>query len=516
MLLKLEHSAKSFPPLYAAVREITACTSNISESAQLLEECKQQAEEIDILKQLVRELQIDSGGADDGCARILGHIEEAFGADKRDFRAKTLQMFELKRRRRCTETQFRQLQVEAIKVLWKDLRMQSQMSLLQRLSPAAHARYSSSDLSVLEQLGLLEEGLTTLREELHDWAYDKGSSKICWVTGVEKTKVVYDLCKRLDESGKLGASFFCSANSPSCGDCRRIVPTIAYQLARNSDEFRSYICDLLQKNPDIGTLNVGQQLNALIPDGPHFGSTGKTTVVVIDALDECKSQNEVDLMIKALLSRAESLPFKVLVTSRHAPVQLNKVPEDGASLIRLNNCSRSSSTQSVQRQSTQTAGCARLTTPKTHVNALSQEHTHAEPPGMAGQTTFENILVKVEKNKSQQEMDPTSVRSGIVAKNFSSTGSFDRSVVGSMIKSSFVQQRGILISLNKHLHKMTRFLKTYDRKLPERLRPSTQVTLGGSPDCRLTFFSRKIVSKSENQNYCEHIKRWREVMLYVS
>ncbi|QRW22328.1 Gar1/Naf1 RNA-binding region protein [Rhizoctonia solani] len=519
MLLKLEHSAKSFPPLYAAVREITACTSNINESAQLLEECKQQAEEVDVLKQLVRELQIDSGAAEDERDRILGHIEEAFGTDKRDFRGKTLQMFELKRRRRCTETQFRQLQVEAIKILRKDLRMQSQMSLLQRLSPVERARYNSSDLSVLEQLGLLEEGLTTLREELNDWAHDQGSSKIYWVTGVDKTKVVYDLCKRLDKSGKLGASFFCSANSPSCGDCRRIVPTIAYQLARNSSEFRSYICDLLQNDPDIGTLNVGQQLNALIPDWSHFGPTDETTVVVIDALDECKSRNEVDLIIKALLSRDKPLPFKVLVTSRHVPAQLDKVLEGGGlppSLIRLNNCSSHYPTQSVQRRSTQTAGCARLTTPKTHVDALSQEHTHTEPPGMSGQTTLENILVKAERNRSQQEMDLTSVRSGIVAENFSSTRSFDRSVVGSMTKSSFFQQLGIIVSLNKHLHKTYRFLRTHDRKHPERPRLRTQVTLSGSPDRRLPFVSRKVrevVSKSENQNYCEHIERWREIML---
>ncbi|KDN49172.1 hypothetical protein RSAG8_02525, partial [Rhizoctonia solani AG-8 WAC10335] len=150
------------------------------------------------------------------------------------------------------------------------------------------------------------------------------------------TAVAYNLCEWLvkDSEAHLGASFFCSMESP-WSDSNRILPTIAYQLAQRSSKFQSYLCKVLEKDPDISVLNLERQLNTLILN--EFlhkpGSIDKGTVIVIDALDECKDSA---LMAEVLLQHASELPFKLFVTSRREPPieQCDTEPH----ILRLSSC----------------------------------------------------------------------------------------------------------------------------------------------------------------------------------
>ncbi|CAE6436923.1 unnamed protein product [Rhizoctonia solani] len=319
-LLKLGKSAKVFPPLGTVISELIDCMDIPCEGAASRKEHQQQEEELKALKQCVIELQNTSGHTSGGYAGILQLVLYFKLCSKQLLNSP---VFESKRRRRHIETQFRQLQMETNALVYKNSRIQLQMSLIQLLSPAQYARYNSSNLSALQQLGRVEETDAILREEVYGWAIDENSPKIYWMTGGEKTTIAYDLCKWLDEKKQLGASFFCSSDHRTHGECNRIIPTIAYQLARHSQDFQSYLCKTILDDPDIVTLDTGQQLNALILDRPRDrereNSAEKTNIVVINALNECKNQSEVDLMMKVLLNRAKSLPFKVFVTSRSKP-----------------------------------------------------------------------------------------------------------------------------------------------------------------------------------------------------
>jgi hypothetical protein len=86
----------------------------------------------------------------------------------------------------------------------------------------------------------------------------------------------------------------------------RIIPTIAYQLARRSSHFRSALCRVLHGDPDLGTRYLMRQLEKLICepllDAKEAVRTGLT--IVIDALGECANRNGAQLVLDALFRHA--------------------------------------------------------------------------------------------------------------------------------------------------------------------------------------------------------------------
>jgi hypothetical protein len=183
------------------------------------------------------------------------------------------------------------------------------------------ARYNSS-----ESTGLLRRGCTpnTRRQIiaiLHAWLDNPDSVNAYWLNGMAgtgKTTIAYSFCTEREEMQSLGASFFCSRSSSSCSDATLIIPTIAYQLALFSYPFRSVLCKLLGEVPDIYNRDITTQFKRMIVDTltSTHGSVPQNTVVVIDALDECANQSDVEQLISALLKYAKELPIKFFVSSR--------------------------------------------------------------------------------------------------------------------------------------------------------------------------------------------------------
>ncbi|KDN38560.1 hypothetical protein RSAG8_09449, partial [Rhizoctonia solani AG-8 WAC10335] len=322
-LRTLEKSTEAFPPLSSIINELVACLDKIEEATVFRTAFKKFDEEftetIENLKRLMAERQ-NAGDGNERFTRLLKYTRgqaESFETSGKNLRGKTFQGFELKKQRRQIEALFRQLQLEVSFILLENSGIQLRIGLLQQLLPAEYARYNSrhSTKLALEQRGCAQESHTKLQADLYKWAEDKNSPRICWVTGAEEA-TAYDLCERLAKEKRLGASFFCSAETPACNDCSRIVPTIAYQLARYSPEIQSHLCKVLEKDPDVRFLHVKEQWKSLILSMPQDSDSMSDTVVVIDALDECIDQNEVKLMVESLFDCVSLLPFKVLVTIR--------------------------------------------------------------------------------------------------------------------------------------------------------------------------------------------------------
>jgi len=158
-------------------------------------------------------------------------------------------------------------------------------------------------------------------EEIVKWSRDLSSPTICWLSGmagIGKTTIACSFCERLDREGRLAGSFFCSRT----GDVRhrdvvRIIPTLAYLLARKDSAFKTALVRLLQDNPDVASQRVANQvtclLQELLPSASSFNFT-----LVIDALDECQDESAIQDMLTALIACAPQLPtgVKILITSR--------------------------------------------------------------------------------------------------------------------------------------------------------------------------------------------------------
>jgi hypothetical protein len=147
------------------------------------------------------------------------------------------------------------------------------------------------------------------------------------MAGTGKTTIAYTLCEKLNVAHQLGASFFCSRSLPDCRDARRIVPTIAYQLARFSHPFQEALCQVLAIEPDVGAYNISEQFEKLLrnPLLEVKQTFPDDVVVVIDALDECADAKSAQLVLDMLFRYVAELPIKFFVTCRPEPTVHKKL-----------------------------------------------------------------------------------------------------------------------------------------------------------------------------------------------
>ena len=115
--------------------------------------------------------------------------------------------------------------------------------------------------------------------------------------------------------GCLGASFFCSRDFEDRSNLQFIFPTLAIQLARGYTKFRSILVPLLQSDPAIIQESLYGQMNRLIVQ--PLMRTGISTVIVIDALDECKDDEPASAILSILGQFVSKIPkVKFFLTGR--------------------------------------------------------------------------------------------------------------------------------------------------------------------------------------------------------
>ncbi|KAJ1304090.1 hypothetical protein OPQ81_008494 [Rhizoctonia solani] len=167
---------------------------------------------------------------------------------------------------------------------------------------------------------------------LLNWVYTTGNGGVYWLNGMAgtgKTTIAYSLCEQLDTEHKLAASFFCSRLQEECRKVDRIIPSIAYQLARFSRPFQSAICAILEKDPDIHESIPEVQFHELLvkPLLEVERTLPEGMTVVIDALDECEDKWSTGHILDILLSESASLPIRFIVSSRPEPEIRDRISE---------------------------------------------------------------------------------------------------------------------------------------------------------------------------------------------
>ena len=150
------------------------------------------------------------------------------------------------------------------------------------------------------------------------WSEDFETGRIFWLNGLAgtgKSTVAKTIAERLFATGRLGASFFCSRDFSDRSDLRFIFPTIAVQLAREYSGFRSAFISLARSDPGIADESLYNQMKKLIVD--PLKESGISTVIVIDALDECKDDQPVSVILSVLGQLASEIPkVKFFITGR--------------------------------------------------------------------------------------------------------------------------------------------------------------------------------------------------------
>ena len=158
-------------------------------------------------------------------------------------------------------------------------------------------------------------------DEIGLWARDFDKSPVYWLNGLAgtgKTTIAQTIAERLFADGQLGASFFCSRDFEDRSNLQMIFPTLAVQLARNYPEFRSVFVPLVQSDPGISHECLYSQMKKLIAEPLQESSI--STVIVIDALDECKDEETASAILSVLGRLIFKVPkVKFFLTGRPEP-----------------------------------------------------------------------------------------------------------------------------------------------------------------------------------------------------
>ncbi|KAF9645891.1 hypothetical protein BDM02DRAFT_3201102 [Thelephora ganbajun] len=166
--------------------------------------------------------------------------------------------------------------------------------------------------------GCLKGTRGAVLDEIELWAGDFRKPPVYWLNGLAgtgKSTIAQTITERIFADGQLGASFFCSRDFEDRRSLNLIFPTIAVQLARNYPQFRSVFVPLVEQDPGVAHEFPYNQMKKLIVR--PLKESDISTVIVIDALDECKDEEPVSAILSVLAQFVSQIPkIKFFVTGR--------------------------------------------------------------------------------------------------------------------------------------------------------------------------------------------------------
>ncbi|KIL55852.1 hypothetical protein M378DRAFT_560946 [Amanita muscaria Koide BX008] len=187
--------------------------------------------------------------------------------------------------------------------------------------------------------GTREAILQTMKE----WATNSKESRmyvLSGLAGIGKSTVAYTIAAWADEPERhlLGAEFFLSRDEADRRSAKLFFTTIAYDLYfAKSGAFKRAIGEALVTKGRF-TGSPQEQLDALILDPlKPIRNDLPSTLIVVDALDECDYKDDARLVFDGLRKLVQALPsFKVILTTRPDALSNNvSTAQEGRKVFRL-------------------------------------------------------------------------------------------------------------------------------------------------------------------------------------
>ena len=169
--------------------------------------------------------------------------------------------------------------------------------------------------------GCLEGTRKEVLRDIKHWLTNKRGQRVFWLNGLAgtgKSTIAQTFADTTFADGKLGASFFCSRDFEDRSNLQRIFPTLAFQLACYYPRFRKELLRVLKKHPNAGQESLCSQMEKLIV-GP-LKVARISTLIIIDALDECKDGEPASAILSILSRYVDKIPgVKFFITGRPEP-----------------------------------------------------------------------------------------------------------------------------------------------------------------------------------------------------
>ena len=169
--------------------------------------------------------------------------------------------------------------------------------------------------------------------EIMQWIqHIEGSERVLWLygsAGAGKSAIAQSIAEMCAKLNLLVASFFFSRSSQFRNNEKRLIASLAYQLALSIPATRTYIDSAVQIDPAIFDRSLNTQIETLITRPLESACTVANLAIVkewprlilIDGLDECDSPSIQSSIIRALSTTLLRLPLSLflLIASRPEP-----------------------------------------------------------------------------------------------------------------------------------------------------------------------------------------------------
>ncbi|CAG7854334.1 SubName: Full=Related to archipelago beta form (F-box-WD40 repeat protein) {ECO:0000313/EMBL:CCA76847.1} [Serendipita indica DSM 11827] len=156
-------------------------------------------------------------------------------------------------------------------------------------------------------------------ETISRWAEDDMSGKpifwVCDIAGSGKSTVAMSAMEMWRADGTLGGQFFFSMSNSEASTTEKFCSTMARELVHHIPELAPHITEAVTQNPAIMRSPLSEQFRTLITR--PLRHRRRRVVLVIDAIDECKSGTQrKDLLETLATATRESRNLKIFITSR--------------------------------------------------------------------------------------------------------------------------------------------------------------------------------------------------------
>jgi len=161
--------------------------------------------------------------------------------------------------------------------------------------------------------------------DVTNWADGDSTETIFWLSGMAgtgKSTIARTIAQSLRNNSQLAASFFFSRGQGDLGHAGKFFSTLAYQMAIAFPKIGEHISKAIRDQPDITHKAMFEQYDKLII-GPIRESRANSLqyprcIIVVDALDECSYQQDIELILRLFASTSDmnQLKLRIFLTSR--------------------------------------------------------------------------------------------------------------------------------------------------------------------------------------------------------
>jgi hypothetical protein len=154
-----------------------------------------------------------------------------------------------------------------------------------------------------------------------------GGPKVTWLCGLAgsgKSTILNTVAQYFSQLHRCGAFLFWDRNDAVNSEPRRVIRTLAHQLAQFNPAFEEEFASRIKASPKIMKSSLDEQFRCLLlePLATLAASHDSGPIIIIlDALDECGTPETRKTLLDTLATGLPTLPgmFRLLVASRNEP-----------------------------------------------------------------------------------------------------------------------------------------------------------------------------------------------------